>query len=166
MIIKTNRFATGEYPFAVYQWKLVGDKMDIDIKTISENDELNKILFELLKDSTPANHIDYVESNVWERIEDIHHSIWERELAEHKKKTVERIRYKEASLNTSHNARVGALQDQLKKAKNDVSIKLTEGKLNAASADYENHLAELQQAKEEADILFELLAYGILQIEE
>ncbi len=166
LIIKTNRFATGEYPFAVYQWKLVGDKMDIDIKTISENDELNKILFELLKDSTPANHIDYVESNVWERIEDIHHSIWERELAEHKKKTVERIRYKEASLNTSHNARVGALQDQLKKAKNDVSIKLTEGKLNAASADYENHLAELQQAKEEADILFELLAYGILQIEE
>lgn len=57
------------------------------------------------------------------------------------------------------------MKDQLKNAKNDVSIKLTEGKLNVALADYERHFAELQQAKEEADILFELLAYGILQIE-
>ena len=31
--------------------------------------------------------------------------------------------------------------------------------------DYERHLTELHQAKEEADILFELLAYGILRIE-
>ena len=86
-------------------------------------------------------------------------------MAEHKRKTIERIKYKEASLYTSHSARVGALKDQLKNAKNDVSKKLTEGKLNVALADYERHLAELQQAKEEADILFELLAYGILQIE-
>ncbi len=165
LTVKTDRFTPGEYPFAVYQWKMVGDKTDIDIKTISENEDLNQILFELLKDSKPADHTANVDSSAWERIEAIHHDIWEGELAEHKRKTLERIKYKEASLYTSHSARVGALKDQLKNAKNDVSIKLTEGKLNVALADYERHLAELQQAKEEADILFELLAYGILQIE-
>ena len=165
LTVKTDRFTPGEYPFAVYQWKMVGDKTDIDIKTISENEDLNQILFELLKDSKPADHTANVDSSAWERIEAIHHDIWERDLAEHKRKTIERIKYKEASLYTSHSARVGALKDQLKNAKNKVSIKLTEGKLNVALADYERHLAELQQAKEEADILFELLAYGILQIE-
>ncbi len=165
LTVKTDRFTPGEYPFAVYQWKMVGDKTDIDIKTISENEDLNQILFELLKDSRPAAHHTAVNSSAWERIEAIHHDIWERDLAEHKRKTIERIKYKEASLYTSHSARVGALKDQLKNAKNDVSFKLTEGKLNVALADYERHLAELQQAKEEADILFELLAYGILQIE-
>lgn len=165
LTVKTDRFTPGEYPFAVYQWKMVGDKTDIDIKTISENEGLNQILFELLKDSKPAENPAIVDSSAWERIEAIHHDIWEGELAEHKRKTIERIKYKEASLYTSHSARVGALKDQLKNAKNDVSKKLTEGKLNVALADYERHLAELQQAKEEADILFELLAYGILQIE-
>lgn len=165
LTVKTDRFTPGEYPFAVYQWKMVGDKTDIDIKTISENEDLNQILFELLKDSRPAEHHTAVNSSAWERIEAIHHDIWERDLAEHKRKTIERIKYKEASLYTSHSARVGALKDQLKNAKNDVSFKLTEGKLNVALADYERHLAELQQAKEEADILFELLAYGILKIE-
>ena len=165
LTVKTDRFTPGEYPFAVYQWKMVGDKTDIDIKTISENEDLNQILFELLKDSKPADHTANVDSSAWERIEAIHHDIWEGELAEHKRKTLERIKYKEASLYTSHSARVGALKDQLKNAKNKVSIKLTEGKLNVALADDERHLAELQQAKEEADILFELLAYGILQIE-
>ena len=165
LTVKTDRFTPGEYPFAVYQWKMVGDKTDIDIKTISENEDLNQILFELLKDSRPAEHNTAVNFSAWERIEAIHHDIWERDLAEHKRKTIERIKYKEASLYTSHSARVGALKDQLKNTKNDVSFKLTEGKLNVALADYERHLAELQQAKEEADILFELLAYGILQIE-
>ena len=36
--------------------------------------------------------------------------------------------------------------------------------INVAIADYERHMADLQKAKEEADILFELLAYGILKV--
>lgn len=163
--INTDKFAPGEYPFAVYQWKMVGDKTDIEIKTISENEQLNSILFELLKESRPADQNIEADPSAWERVEGIHHDIWERELAEHKRKTIERIKYKEASLYTSHSARIGALKDQINKAKNDVTIKLTEGKLNVAMADYERHLAELQEAKEEADILFELLAYGVLKIE-
>ena len=165
LAVSTNQYIPGEYPFAVYQWKMVGDKTDIDLKIVSENERLNDILFELLKESTPADYVNSVDASVWENIESIHHDMWEKELAEHKKKTIERIKYKEASLNTSNTARIGALRDQLKNAKNDVSIKLTEGKLNVAKNDYERHLAELQHAKEEADILFELLAYGVLRIE-
>ncbi len=165
LLVKTDKFAPGEYPFAVYQWKMVGDKTDIDIKTISENERLNDVLFELLKESVPTDQMGTVDPSAWDRIESTHHDIWEKELSEHKRKTVERIKYKEASLYTSHSARIGALKDQISRAKNDVTIKLTEGKMNVAMVDYERHLSELQEAKEETDILFELLAYGVLKIE-
>ena len=163
--VNTDLFTPGEYPFAVYQWKMVGDKTDIDIKTISENVELNEIIFELLKQSKADEQVNITDTSVWERVENIHHDIWKKELAEHKRMTIERIKYKEASLYTSHSARTGALKDQISKVKNEVARKLTEGKLNAAIADYERRMSELRAAKEEADILFELLAYGILKIE-
>ncbi len=162
--IKTDRFIAGNYPFAIYQWKMVGDKEDLELKIISENEELNDILFDLIKKSVQDDSIGEFDANVWERVETIHHELWQKELSVHRIKTMERIKYKEASLFTSHQARIGALQDQLKKAKNADYIKLTEGKLNVAVVDFEKHMHELQEAKEQADILFELLAYGIIKI--
>ena len=164
--VVTDKFMPGDYPFAVYQWKLVGDKSDIEIKTISESDDLNCILLELIKESIHLEFDGGYDSDAWEKIEAKHHDIWEKELFEHKYKTEERIKYKEASLSTSHNARIGALRDQLKNAKNADYVRMTEGKINVAVADYEKHFSELQDAKREADILFELLAYGVLRIVE
>ena len=42
---------------------------------------------------------------------------------------------------------------------------MTEGKIRLATEDFEQHMEQLQQAKVKADILFELLAYGLLIIE-
>ncbi len=163
--VKTEKYKPGKYLFAVYQWEMVGDKSDIEIKTISEELDLNDILFDLLKESSPTDVVSQPDSAAWDRIEDIHHHIWEAELEEHRRKTIERIRYKEASLNISHYARIGALRDQIKKAKSPEYTRLTEGKVNVAMVDYEKHLQELKEAEKKADILFELLAYGILVIE-
>lgn len=165
LIVKSNRFKEGDYPFVIYQWKMVGDKEDLELKTVSENVELNEILFDLLKQSVQGEPTGNLDLSTWEQVETIHHDIWKKELSVHRSQTEERIKHKEVSLLTSHQARIGALQDQLKKAKNADYIKLTEGKVNVAIADYERHMQELQEAKERADILFELLAYGIIKIE-
>lgn len=160
--IKTNKFDPGEYPFAVYQWKLSGEREDLQMKTISANTSLNKILLELLKESCGYDYKMKLDSVKWEPVENMHHSIWTSALKEHKQKTKEMILYKESSLKTSHNARIATLREQLRKSKNDTYCVLTEGKIKRANEDYEMHMEELEQAKEKADILFELLAYGIL----
>lgn len=165
LCVKTDSFAPGEYPFAIYQWKLMGDKVDLEIKVVSDNEGLNKILFDLLKTGKTEKMMSDIEQYSWESVENYHHKLWENELAEHKRKTIERIKYKEASLLISHNARVGTLRDQINRASSDLSIKLNEGKIKSAMADYEKHLKDLQEAKEKADILFELLAYGVIRIE-
>ena len=162
--VKTNKFYPGEYPFAIFQWKLSGEREDLQMKTVSANTSLNRILLDLLKESYGSNFKLELSSSKWEEVEDMHHSIWTSSLKEHKQKTEEMILYKESSLRTSHNARIATLQEQLSKSKNDTYRVLTEGKIKRANEDFVIHMEELEQAKEKADILFELLAYGLLVV--
>ena len=162
--VKTNMFEPGEYPFAIYQWKLSGEREDLQMKTVSANSSLNKVLLELLKQSYSINADFELNSSNWEKVENMHHNIWTDSLTEHKKRTEEIILYKESSLKTSHNARIATLEEQLKNSRNDTYKLLTEGKIRRANEDYQIHMRELEQAREKADILFELLAYGVLII--
>ena len=163
--VKSNQFMPGEYPFAIFQWKLSGEREDLQMKPVSSNVELNKLLFELLKESYDFKCDVKTDLNIWEEVETVHHDIWEKELKEHKEKTAEMILYKEASLKTSHAARMNTLQEQLR-GSNDKNYKMmTEGKIRIAMEDFEQHMEQLQQAKDKADILFELLAYGMLVVE-
>ena len=164
--VTSDRFAAGEYPFAIYQWKLSGEREDLQMVPLSANTNLNHILFELLKQSYGINYVLDADEEKWEAVEATHHSFWLSALKEHKFKTEEMISYKEASLRTSHAARMGALQDALKNNSDKKAyVQMMNGKIRIAQEDYEIHMAQLQKAKEGADILFELLAYGMLVIE-
>ena len=163
--VNTDRIAAGEYPFAIYQWKLSGEREDLQMVPVSANTELNSILLELLKQSRGIDYSYEAQKENWEEVEATHHSFWLSALEEHKKKTEEMISYKEASLRTSHAARMGALQDALssnggKKA----YVQMMKGKIRIAQEDYEIHMAQLEKAKQSADILFELLSYGLLVV--
>ena len=162
----TDRFAAGEYPFAIFQWKLSGEREDLQMVPVSANTNLNHILFELLKQSHGINYVMDVRDDKWEAVEATHHSFWMSALKEHKYKTEEMISYKEASLRTSHAARMGALQDALQKNSGKKPyVQMMNGKIRIAQEDYDIHMAQLQKAKDSADILFELLAYGLLIVE-
>ena len=164
--VTTDRFAAGEYPFAIFQWKLSGEREDLQMVPVSANTNLNHILFELLKKSYGINYVMDVRDEKWEAVEATHHSFWMSALKEHKYKTEEMISYKEASLRTSHAARMGALQDALQKNRDKKPyVQMMNGKIRIAQDDYDIHMAQLQKAKDSADILFELLAYGLLVVE-
>lgn len=162
--VKTNKFYPGEYPFAIYQWKLSGEREDLQMKTVSANTSLNRILLDLLKESYGSNFRLELDASKWEEVENMHHSIWTASLKEHKRKTEEVILYRESSLKTSHNARIASLTEQLANSKNDRYKQLTEGKIKRANDDFDFRMEELERAKEKADILFELLAYGLLVV--
>lgn len=165
--VTSDRFAAGEYPFAIYQWKLSGEREDLQMVPVSANTNLNKVLFELLKQSYGINYVMDVQEEKWEAVEAAHHSFWMSALKEHKYKTEEMISYKEASLRTSHAARIGALQDALRNNSGKKTyVQMMNGKIRIAQEDYDIHMAQLQKAKDSADILFELLAYGILVVEQ
>lgn len=164
--VKSDRFAAGEYPFAIYQWKLSGEREDIQMIPVSANTNLNRILFELLKESYGISYQVDVRDDAWKAVEATHHSFWSNALVEHKEKTAEMIAYKEASLRTSHAARMQSLQTTLNNnSEKPRFVQMTTGKIRSAQEDYDFHIAQLEEAKNSADILFELLAYGLLVLE-
>ena len=167
LCVVSKAFEAGVYPFAIYQWKLSGEREDVQIVPISANPSLNNALFDLLKQSQgiepPAGS---TEEAQWDDVESIHHEVWFESLKEHKRRTEEMISYKEASLRTSHAARMAVLLDNLENNRdNKKYATMINGKIRIAQEDYEVHMQRLQKARQSADILFELLAYGILVIE-
>ena len=58
------------------------------------------------------------------------------------------------------------IQDALKNNSGKKAyVQMMTGKIRIAQEDYDIHMAQLQKAKDSADILFELLAYGMLVVE-
>ena len=55
--VETNRYQAGEDPFAVFQWKMSGEREDLQLKTISIETGLNDILLDLLKESKEEDYI-------------------------------------------------------------------------------------------------------------
>ena len=164
--VESDQFAAGVYPFAIYQWKLSGEREDIQMTPVSSNTNLNRILFELLKQSCGVNYLADIKEESWKAVDATHHSFWTAALKEHKEKTEEMINYKEASLRTSHTARMKSLEDALKNNSGKKNyIQMMTGKIRIAQEDYDLHMHQLEDAKSKADILFELLAYGVLDVE-
>lgn len=163
--VKTDKFRSGEYPFAVFQWKLSGEREDIQLKPFSAFAGLNMCMLDLLKESYSVSDRVTTDIHNWDDVEQVHHEMWEQELKNHKQRTKELINYKVGSLTISHNARMQFLSEQLQKASNPGIRQMREGEIRNATADYELHMEELKQAAEKADILFETLAYGMLIIE-
>lgn len=163
--VNSNRMKPGTYPFAVFQWKMSGEREDLQLKPISAYPELNKCLLDLLKESQNAEKTVTTDPATWDEVEKLHHHMWEEELENHRQRTKELIRYKAGSLTTSHEARMAQLAEQLEKATNTRIRTMKEGEIRNAIADYELHMTDLEQSLERADILPETLSYGMLFIE-
>lgn len=158
----------GEYPFIVYQWKMFGEREDLQLKPISASKILNAKLLELLKEKKKPDTAINARTDLgyWEEVEQIHHDLWRQELERHKANTQELIAYREGSLTTSHNARVSLLQDQIAKASHPNIRQMREGELRKENIDYLQHMRELTLEAEKADIVSEPIAYGIMKVDE
>ena len=161
----SSTLLSGSYPFAIYQWKLSGEREDLQLKPLSADDPLNECLLDLLKTSKGKPNRTEIEKQTWDVVDRKHHEVWENALEEHRKLTNELINYKEASLRTSHAARMATLQEQLRKNDKSSYIQMTQGKIRIAQEDFDLHMALLDEARKKSDILFEPLAYGILDVE-
>jgi ERCC4-related helicase len=164
LMIRTNEISSGEYPFVVFQWKLSGEKEDLQIKVLTENEKLNETVLQLIQVSTDNAGVMNQPSEIWKRIEGLHYSLWKKELGNHREKTNEIITYRVESLKTSHKARLGTLMDQLGSATNNNIKIMKESQIKNAIRDYELHMDALEISKNKADIFFEIIAHGVLTV--
>jgi superfamily II DNA or RNA helicase len=165
--VKEQSIAPGRYLFAIYQWRYLGLKDDLILQPVADSPLIASQLFKLLEKAEDDFDTDVsaYDLSVWEELEEYQHKMWSRECEEHKRKTQEMAQYKRESLKVSHQARIGILKDQLNKAQNERIKKMYLSQFENAEADYARRTQELDIAVERAEILSDVVVYGVLRVE-
>ena len=104
-------------------------------------------------------------SAVWDELDAQHHALWSEARTQHQQRTRELAAYRGESLSTSHQVRLALLQEQLEQAADEKLQRMRRSQIDTAQADYERRIQELDRAMERADIIAELVAYGVLVVE-
>lgn len=166
-LLKTvsNKVTPGIYPFIMYQWMYTGERENLVLKPVCNTLSVNKHLLELLKNSEDYTQEFTVTDELWDGIEAIQHSMWERELQKHRQDTHDLITYKLGTLATSHQSRISFITEQMRKASNAKIRIMREAELRNATMDFERRKSKLQETLERADIVVSKLSYGVLIVE-
>lgn len=167
--IQTHEVPAGRYEFAVYQWRFHGVRENLVLKPIASSPAVTPHLdrlFEKTVDALLDGQDNGVLLPVWDKLDAQHHSLWSEARTQHQQRTQELVAYRRESLSTSHRARMALLQEQLSQASDEKLQRMRRSQIDAAQADYERRVQELDRAMERADIIAEPVAYGVLITEE
>ena len=166
--VQTRDVPAGRYEFTVYQWQYYGIREDLVIKPIASSPAVTPHLDRLFEKAADAKTDGQEGGTVtmWDELDTQHHALWSEARAQHQQRTQELVAYRRESLTTSHRARLALLQEQLAQASDEKLQRMRRSQIDAAQADYERRVQELDRALERADIIAEPVAYGVLNIEE
>jgi hypothetical protein len=100
-----------------------------------------------------------------EAIEQAHYRVWKVAKEIHQQENLQIINLKKESLEISHKARIALLKEQLDFADNEKIIRMRKGQLVVAENDFDFRLRQLNEAETKADIIADVVVYGIIKIE-
>jgi hypothetical protein len=165
--VVSNGIVSGQYKFAIYQWKLHGIREDQKIKVITENENINAQIEELLKNAVdwPVFDIATIQEESWGTLDKLHYSTWIDSKSGHIEENHRIINYQRESLSISHKARIAQLNDLLQYVEDEKIRRMRQKEIENAESDYARHIQDFDIAEKKADIEFEPVAYGILNVE-
>jgi hypothetical protein len=164
--VRDSEHRAGVHRFAIYLWQLSGIREDVMWQPICSEPSLNDAFLSLVqraefRDLAPG---DFPPQSEFDALDAEHHRLWSAALAAHRERTGQLASYRRESLNTSHKARIGLLNDQLGGVSDERIRRMRLSQLQAAEEDYVRRLAELQEAEAAADIIHRTVAFGLLEI--
>ncbi len=163
---QANEVPAGLYEFAIYQWRFQGIREDLMLKPIASSETLTSHLSHLLEKAVDADNKKRNNATVWDELDGHHYKLWSKERTDHQQRNQELAKYRKESLSTSHQARMALLVEQLAQASDEKIQRMRQSQIKSATADYDRRIQELDKAMDNADVIAEPVAYGILDIEE
>jgi superfamily II DNA or RNA helicase len=161
--VETDDIPVGNYEFAIYSWVFSGIKKDLKLKIVSLNDNVNSKILDLLEIATdnPDNisiEIDFA------KFELQHYKIWEVAKNKHIQETEEIIKRKKESLQKSFEYNIRWLATQIQNSSDEKVKKMRQSQMENAKSNLERKVSELETLGKSADIIFEEIGYGILEV--
>ena len=165
--VQTRKVPAGRYEFAVYQWQYYGIREDLALKPIAASAAVTPHLDHLFEKAVDTSMQEQAgrATSAWDELDTQHHALWSEAHTQHQQRTRELVAHRRESLSTSHRARLALLQEQLTQASDEKLQRMRRSQIDAAQADYERRVEELDKALERADIIAEPVAYGVLVVE-
>ena len=161
---ESNKVPNGQYEFAVYQWRYLGIKDDLELKLVCSLDPVTPHLAHLLEEAVDVAEYENRPEFSSSSLDTKHYQLWSEARTKHRQQNQELAEYRKESLLTSHQARLGLLNEQLNHAENENIRRMRQSQLESAEADYARRVRELDEVGQKADITAEPVAYGILNI--
>ncbi|HEX2995893.1 MAG TPA: helicase-related protein [Anaerolineales bacterium] len=163
--VQDNGIDPGRYEFAIYQWRFHGICEDLVLQPIAASEAMAAHLSGLLERAVDLKRDAEGDTPpVLDELETQHYRMWSEARKKHRQQTREMAEYRKESLITSHRARITLLEEQFKRTNNEKILKMRQSQIVTAEADYTQHIQELENAMERADITAELVAYGTIEI--
>ncbi len=160
--IQTDDIPPGRYPFAIHCWKTLGIKNSQDIRVLTLNPSLDKIVERLLPVSMNGDAIRTDDEMI--QIKNRHYELWANLRAEHVEQTQAHTRAQLASLQLSHKSRIAQIEDQLIVASHENIKRMKESELKSAEADFGKRKADLESSIDRCDVVSTELCIGILEV--
>ena len=154
----------GSHRFGIYRWHKVGIKDDYEYKCISTSATIESKIFDLLPTASVSKNSIFIENNALDILEKLHYKSWTYSRANWKNEMVSICDARESSLKATHKARVKLFEEQLALAKDSRIQKMRESQINSAENDFQLRLKELALAKDQCDIVWELITYGNVSV--
>jgi hypothetical protein len=163
--VKNNELPAGRYPYAIYKWKKHGLNEDFTFQPVCISPEISEHLLELLEAANDHISDSPISPDEKQAIEHFHYSQWINARANHIENVSNVISSRIASLQTTHNARLAILEEQLNASTDSRIRRMKESQIESAKLDYQRRMDELKKANEQGDIIAEIVACGVLVTE-
>lgn len=155
----------GMYPFAIYQWQLVGLREDAILVPVVADADVASALMGLLLTARDAESVSPPTTTMLEALDSWHHDLWLARRATHIADAADIARFRRDSLNASHRARMAVLEEQLTQASEQRIRRMRTAQIARAAADHNEALANLALDEARADILARRVAAGVIVLE-
>ncbi len=163
--VRTNQVPAGRYQFAIYKWEYLGKKEDWVLKPITSSEVLTPHLRPLLETAEDNDIGEDVSLTDQKALEEQHHAMWTEAREKHREHSREIVEYQKESLSTSHQKRITLLEKQIEEVPDPNIQRMRRSEIANAAKDYNRRIQELEEGMEKADITTELVAYGVLEVE-
>lgn len=161
----TDKVAPGRYPYAICRWQKLGLKDDFAFQPLCTDPALADHLLTLLASAEAGATSQPLTTDEETALEQVHYRLWSDARAEHIEQVQQVALNRIASLDTTHTARLVVLEEQRDSAADARIRRMRESQIEAARRDYERRATELRKAPDQADVMSEAVAFGVLIVE-
>lgn len=163
---QSDTLPAGIYPFSVYAWRYTGANPYSRLVTICENATIARELPDILE-SNPTELPDQIDGTInWDELELLHAREWKTAKEKYLSDVANTTMFKLESLENTHRNRVRSLEQQINDTYDDLIRRMKMSELETVQADFDKRVASIRAEQKCSDIHTELIANGIIVVEE